>query len=118
MLTRRTALAALTFPLFLLVLGSCEDHIPTELERVHQVQVIPVTAILDEPGDQIQLGASVRDQVGGAIIGMELEWTSTEPSVATVDNTGLVTAVATGNTLIKARVVGTTVEEHSAIIVR
>jgi hypothetical protein len=118
MMTRRTVLAALTLPLFLLVLGSCEDHIPTKLERVHQVVVIPVTAILNEPGDQVQLGASVRDQVGGAILGMELEWTSSAPTVATVDDTGLVTAVGTGNTLIKVQVVGTTVEEQSAIIVR
>lgn len=110
----------LAVPLALLALGiaSCEDHIPTELERVHQLQIIPVTAVLDQPGDQIQLGASVVDQVGGAILGMEVVWSSSEPSVATVDQTGLVTAVATGSAVIHAEVPGTRAENTSAIVVR
>ncbi len=110
----------LALPLTLLALGvaGCDDHTPTELERVHQLNIIPATAILEEPGDQIQLGASVVDQVGGAILNMPVEWSSSDPSIATVSESGLVTAVASGTAVIHAEVPGTRAENTSAIVVR
>ncbi len=60
------------------------------------------SATLAEVGQSIQLEAMVYDIDGEAIPGAPVTWTSSDPAVATVDDTGLVTAVFNGTTQITA----------------
>ncbi len=54
-------------------------------------------------GDTVRATASGRDAGGSAISGsVAATWTSSNPGVATVDGTGLMTAVAEGSTVIRA----------------
>jgi len=56
-----------------------------------------------EPGATAALRATVKNAGGQAVPGTDLQWSSSEPSVVTVDGvTGLLTAVATGTATITA----------------
>ena len=48
--------------------------------------------------DTVRLLATGRDLTGGIVAGLDFEWTSSAPAVATVDATGLVRAVGLGVT--------------------
>ncbi|MEP6781104.1 MAG: Ig-like domain-containing protein [Gemmatimonadaceae bacterium] len=49
-------------------------------------------------GDTLRLVAVPRDAAGHALSGVTLQWTSTNPAVATVSQSGLVTSLDIGNT--------------------
>jgi uncharacterized protein YjdB len=72
---------------------------------VVSVNVTPTTFAL-VTGQSAQLVATPHDALGGAITGKTVTWQSTNPSVATVDSSGLVTAVSVGSTTIRATVDG------------
>ena len=77
----------------------------TVVEPVTAVQVTPATATLLVGGTQ-QLSAAARDAKGAALTGRPVTWSSSNPSVATVSGTGLVTAVGAGSATLTARVEG------------
>ncbi len=54
-------------------------------------------------GRALRLSVTVRDPRNNVIAGVRVNWTSSNPSVATVSSTGLVTARANGQTVITAR---------------
>ena len=60
------------------------------------------SATLTEVGQTLQLAAMVYDIDGEAIPGAPVKWSSSNPAVAKVDETGLVTAVFNGTTQITA----------------
>ena len=66
--------------------------------------VTPSRLEFDRIGSTARLTASPADANGHAIAGVEVAatWTSVDPSVATVDSTGLVTAVDNGSTAVIA----------------
>ena len=66
--------------------------------------VTPPATVLPALGHSVRLSAQVRDQNGQVMPGVGVAWTSSSPGVATVDATGLVTAVANGATTITATV--------------
>ena len=66
------------------------------------VEVTPATTELTAVGQTVQLTATVRDQNGGVMSGASVSWTSGDAAVATVDETGLVTAVSPGMATIEA----------------
>ena len=73
------------------------------------VSPVPVASVTVTPdhldltvGQQGQLTATPRDAAGNPLSGRAVSWGSLAPSVATVDATGLVTAVATGTTTVSA----------------
>lgn len=77
--------------------------------------LVPVATISLLPGlDSIEIGGSyngwivtLQDGQGNTLTGRTLRWTSSRPGIATVDaNSGQVTAVASGTTLITASVDG------------
>jgi hypothetical protein len=93
------AVAALT------LLGACGDSSSTEPRVPTSVQLDRQTLNLSV-GDTVRVEAVVLDQDGRAFDvppeGFAISWSSTATSVATVDATGLVTAVGTGQARIRA----------------
>ena len=71
-------------------------------QRVAEVRVSPDSVTLFAIGDTVRLVAEAVDANGEAVVGTQsFEWSSDE-TVATVDPTGLVTAVANGSAMVTA----------------
>ncbi|MXX56732.1 MAG: hypothetical protein F4Z44_13295, partial [Gemmatimonadetes bacterium] len=66
------------------------------------VAVTPDTVALTALGQTAQLVAEVRDQIGRAMEGVPLSWSSADTTVAAVDSAGLVRAAGVGETTITA----------------
>jgi uncharacterized protein YjdB len=75
---------------------------------VASVLVTPNTSQLTIGKAPAQLSAVARDAAGNTLPGRVIQWASTAPAVATVSQTGLVTAVAAGTTTINALSEGAT----------
>jgi uncharacterized protein YjdB len=69
---------------------------------VASVAVTPPTAILVFLGETVQLSALAADKKGREMAGVSFTWASSADDVATVDASGLVTAVAGGSATISA----------------
>ena len=67
------------------------------------VTVTPDTATLTAIDQTVRLSADVHDQLGRPISGAAVVWSSGDTNVATVDTSGLVTAVANGTATVTAR---------------
>ena len=85
---------------------SCGDGaiepLPPDPPRPTTVTVTPATTQLAALGATVQLSAEVRDQNGQVMAGAAVTWSSSDPSVATVDAQGLVTAAGNGTATITA----------------
>ena len=66
------------------------------------VAVTPEAVTLTALGQEEQLTAEVRDQIGRVMAEVDVSWSSGDTTVATVDSAGLVTAVGTGSILVTA----------------
>ena len=66
------------------------------------VTVSPATAELTALGATVQLSAEVRDQNGAVMAGATVTWASSDGAAATVNASGLVTAVSNGGATITA----------------
>ena len=66
------------------------------------VAVSPDTVVFDALGDTLRLAAEVRDQAGRPMPGEAVMWSGGDPLVATVDASGLVTAVGNGMATVTA----------------
>ena len=66
------------------------------------VTVTPAATTLAALGRTVQLAADVRDQSGRTLTGVTISWSSSVTGVATVDASGLVTAVGNGTARITA----------------
>ena len=66
------------------------------------VTVVPDTATLTAIDQTVPLSADVHDQLGRPITGATVAWSSSDTAVATVDTSGLVTAVANGSATVTA----------------
>lgn len=82
---------------------------------VHQVAtslaLLPDSVVLGDPGDTARVSLAARDARGVTIQAPSVVWASADSTVATVDDSGLVTAVETGTVVISATVddaIGTT----------
>ena len=76
----------------------------TTQQEPAEVRVSPLAEPLVALGDTARLTAEALDANGHAIEGAEFTWSSGDETVATVEGTGLVTAVANGSTSIMAAV--------------
>ncbi len=74
----------------------------TVAQSVSLVAVTSDTASFGALGDTVRLSAEAFDANGSAVAGAEFSWESSDESVATVDASGLVTAVANGSATITA----------------
>ena len=68
---------------------------------VASVTVSPSTASLTV-GQGVKLVATTKDSAGATLTGRAITWSSSAPSIASVDSTGYVTAVAAGSATITA----------------
>ena len=66
------------------------------------ISVTPANTVLNAPGDTVRLVAEVLDQNGQVIAGFPVSWSSSDPSAATVSESGLVRAVSEGDARITA----------------
>ncbi len=71
-------------------------------QRPASVDLSPSVDTLVAIGDTVQLAARPLDANGHAVVGAGVEWSSADQAVATVDSSGLVTAVGNGNADITA----------------
>ena len=82
-----------------LLLVACTSTSPPQ--PVADVTIVPVTTEL-VVGATVQLTAATWDADGHVLLGRDVKWAHSDPSVGTVSATGLVTAHARGSTTITA----------------
>lgn len=90
----------------LAALGACEEDTPADPIRVASIAVTPRLTTARVGGTQ-QLTAVAMDAKGSPMSGETFTWRSSEPTVATVNASGLVTYVGAGSTAILATARGT-----------
>ena len=78
--------------------GPAEEQPPA----VASVSVTPSSFTLMSIGETVQLTATARDASDNTVSSKTFTWSSSDESIATVDMSGLVTAVANGSTTITA----------------
>ncbi len=76
-----------------------------EPESVASVRVTAPESTI-EVGEELQLTVTAHDAGGGVLEGLAVEWSSSDPAVATVSPSGLVTAVGEGTAEVRATVDG------------
>ena len=81
--------------------GGCGDEAVEPLMPT-TVAVSPGSATLQSLAETVQLTAAVRDQNGQPMSGVAVAWASSDPSVATVDAAGLLTAEGNGAATVTA----------------
>ncbi|WP_420615296.1 Ig-like domain-containing protein [Candidatus Palauibacter sp.] len=79
---------------------------PTEPGRPTSISISPSVLRFEALGDTARLVAEVRDRNGEVVRSARVTWESGDPSVATVDATGLATAVRNGTASIAAAAEG------------
>ena len=85
--------------------GGVKTFRPVFVEIMQVAVIIELNlskATLTSVGQSLKLDALVYDSDGVAIPGAVVAWSSSHPEVATVDSTGLVSAVSNGTTLVTA----------------
>lgn len=69
---------------------------------ISEILIIPASVSFDALGDTRNLFTNVRDQDGIAIDGAQVSWSSSDPSVVSVDANGVATAVGNGSATLVA----------------
>jgi hypothetical protein len=80
--------------------------VPQSVSLTVDGSTVTVDTLYLNRGQTARLAATVLNAVGGTISGLAVSWTSANPAVATVDSTGLVSAVAAGRTTVSASAAG------------
>lgn len=102
----RPRFAALTLLLLPPLLASCGDSTSPPIPFL--LTLSPGTLTMDALGLTQQYTVRVEDDRGNAIDGLLVTWSSSDPQVASVTSSGLVTGVGRGSTTITAAVEGLT----------
>jgi len=84
------------------VLGCGSDRTPTQADDIVNTVTVNLGVSELRIGQTVQADAIARSASGGALSGVTLTWSSSNPSVARVTSGGLVTAVAPGKADITA----------------
>ncbi|MQA90159.1 MAG: hypothetical protein GEU90_07980 [Gemmatimonas sp.] len=91
-----------------LLLTGCDDD-PTEPPPPPPVTSVEITPDAPSPTaieDTVRFAADPQDAQGNTIAGKAVTWSSSDPEVAEIDDTGLAVALANGTTTISADVEG------------
>lgn len=105
--SRLSRLSTLLLAGTLMTAAACDDSTPADPITVATVEVSPRLNTA-RVGTSQQLTAVAKDASGNAMSGETFTWTTSEPTVATVSASGLVTYVGAGSTAIIASARGTT----------
>ncbi|MXY96545.1 MAG: hypothetical protein F4Z29_02080 [Gemmatimonadetes bacterium] len=92
--------------MLVLIASGCNLTSSTGLESPASVTVTPEKTLLTSADETIQLTADARDREGTHIAYESVTWSSSNPSVATVSHSGLVTAKNEGQATISANIGG------------
>lgn len=84
--------------------GSTATAAITVTQRAARIDVSPPASTFPSLGDTVRLTADPIDANGNAVVDADVQWSSTDQAVATVDSTGLVTAIGNGSASITATV--------------
>jgi len=68
--------------------------------------LLTTTAVIVDPLQTLTVTATPRDSAGNVLTGRTVTWTSSRPSIASVDTNGRVTALASGMTTVTATIDG------------
>lgn len=96
---------------------SATSDITVEEKAVREVRIAPLASQL-VIGETVQLSATVRAGDGSVLDDRDVEWNSEHSDIATVSSSGLVRAVSTGVTLIRATSEGITGEAQVTVTQR
>ena len=113
----RLPLRLLLVPILILACGEGEPDVVAPAPVPTTLAITPPSAVLASLGQTVQLTATVRDQTGALMTGVAVNWASSDGGVATVDASGLVTAVEDGAANITATVRGGGASGSAAITV-
>jgi Bacterial Ig-like domain (group 2) len=108
LLSRFTRVRSGALALAVLALAACDDSTGSSNE-IFRLDVDPPAAVLNV-GSVQQMVATPVNPDGRILERRSITWTSSTPAVATIDENGLVTAVAGGTTTISAATGGETAE--------
>ena len=86
------------------VILSCDDAstAPAPAPVATTVTVTPASAMLTAFGETVRFAAEVRDQHGRAMAGAPVAWSMSDPSVSSIDVSGVVTAAGNGTATLTA----------------
>lgn len=101
-LPQLVAIVSLLSAALVAVISCGGDDGPSEPQVPATINVSPSSAELSSLGETLQLNATVLDQNGQAIAGAAVSWATSDDAVATVNATGVVTAVQNGSATITA----------------
>lgn len=71
-------------------------------QRTGQIAVTPESTTFSAAGESRDFDAETQDQNGHPVAGVEVEWSSTDPAVVTVDDTGRAVAQSAGGAALQA----------------
>ena len=80
---------------------AADEAVVIVTQTADSVAVSPAAGTI-APGDTLRFTAAAFDENGHAVLGAEFHWSSGDPSVATVDRSGLVRGVAVGSATVSA----------------
>lgn len=106
---RKMFVKSLGAAVVLLSLGCSQESDPM-FNEVAEVRVFSATGYSVQVGQTLQLEGRAVTWGGVRVDERISSWASSNPSIATVSNTGLVTGIAVGSTLITATAQGVTSE--------
>ena len=100
----RMGLLPMSLRIALALLLGCDQPVEPEPEPAHPaaMHLTPRETELSALGSTIRLIAEVRDQYGQVMPPEVVNWASDSPRVASVDASGLVTAIANGTAMVQA----------------
>lgn len=82
------------------------------------IVIFPNVQIFDEVGQSLQFSVRVQDQYGFSVTWVPVTWETSDPSVVTVTDTGLVTAVSKGEAEVRVVAQEGTLKATSRITVQ